>query len=146
MPPLSVFKRSELKKQSATVKANVTKMDELETKYTGDIEKSGQEFDRLKEQAKRYDLYDLTDARLTLRPQMEDEAKESIRKNIPGEKVSPFVFLASVQETGKQNNEDGMERWLAEQKRQRRMERMQRERERRGVEQKRKPKEHDRGR
>ena len=183
LSPLSVFKRSELKKQIAqlseeigelefskneivtgfgkddekemptvpkhiaTVKANVAKMDELETRYTGDIEKSGREFDRLKEKAKQYDLFDLTDARLAIRPQMEDEARESIRRDIPGEKVSPFVFLASVQETDKQNNENGMERWLAEQKRQRRTEQMQRERERRGerqsTEKKHKPK--DRG-
>ena len=167
LPMLSVFKRSELKKQIAqlseeieeltfskneivtgfgkddeeempavpkhiaTVKANVAKMDELETKYTGDIERSGQEFDRMKEKAKQYDLYDLTDARLAIRPQMEDEAQESIKKDIPDEKISPFVFLASVQETDEQNNEDGMERWLAEQKRLRQMEQMQREREQR---------------
>lgn len=167
LPVLSVFKRSELKKQIArlseeieeltfskneivtgfgkddekempaipkhiaTVKANVAKMDELETKYTGDIEKSGQEFDRLKEKAKRYDRYDLTDARLALRPQMEDEAQESIKKDIPSEKVSFWDYQVSAQETDKQLGESGMERWLAEQKRLRRMEQMQRKREQR---------------
>lgn len=167
LSPLSVFKRSELKKQIAqlseeigelefrkneivtgfgkedekempavpkhitTINANVAKMDELETQYTGDIEKSGQEFDRLREKAKQYGLYDLTDARLAIRPQMEDEARENIRRDIPGEKVSPFVFLASVQDIDRQNNENGMERWLAEQKRQRQMEQIQREREQR---------------
>lgn len=186
LSPLSVFKRSELKKQIAqlseeieelafskneivtgfgkddekemptvpkhlaTVKANIAKMDELETKYTGDIGRFGQEFNRLKEKAKQYDLYDLTDARLAIRPQMEDEAQESINKDIPNEKVSPFVFQASVQETDRQNNEDGMERWLAEQKRLRQMEQMQREREQwardRQGEKPRKRKEHDRGR
>ena len=39
-------------KHIATIKANVAKMDDLEARYTGDIEKSGQEFDRLKERVK----------------------------------------------------------------------------------------------
>ena len=186
LSPLSVFKRSELKKQIAqlseeigelefskneivtgfgkedekempevpkqinTVKANVAKMDELEAKYTGDIEKSGQEFDRLKEKAKQYDLYDLTDARLALRPKMEDETRESIRKDIPGEKINFWDFQISASKTDERNNENGMERWLAEQKRQRRMEQMQREREQRArdrqSEKSKKRKEHDRGR
>lgn len=181
LSPLSVFKRSELKKQIAqlseeigelefskneivtgfgkedekempavpkhiaTVKANVAKMDELETQYTGDIEKSGQEFDRLKEKAKQYDLYDLTDARLAIRPQMEDEARERIRRDIPGEKVSFWDFQISASKTDEQNHEDGMERWLAEQKRLRRVEQAQRERGER-AERERKPKEYDRGR
>ena len=182
LPMLSVFKRSELKKQItqlseeieeltfskneivtgfgkeddkempavpkhiATIKANVAKMDELEARYTGDIEKSGQEFNRLKEKAKQYDLYDLTDARLALRPQMEDEAQERIKKDIPDEKLSFWDFQISTSMTDKQNHEDGMERWFTEQKRMRRMEQIRRERERHGVEQKHKPREHDRGR
>ena len=89
--------------------------------------------------------YDLADARLALRPQMEDEAKESIKRDIPDEKISMWEFLSCVKEIDEQNNEDGMERWLAEQKRQRQMEQMQREREQRG-EWQRKPKEHDMGR
>ena len=167
MPMLSVFKRSEMKKQIAqlseeieeltfskneivtgfgkddekeipavpkhiaTVKANVAKMDELEVRYTGDIEKSGQEFNQLKEKAKQYDLYGLTDARLAIRPQMEDEAQKSIKKDIPNEKISMWEFLSCAKETDEQNNKDGMERWLAEQRRLRQMEQMQREREHR---------------
>ena len=158
LPMLSVFKRSELKKQIAqlseeieeltfskneivtgfgreddkempavpkqitAVKANVTKMDELEAKYTGDIEKTGQEFDRLKERAKQYDLYDLTDARLALRPQMEDEAQERIKKDIPGEKLSFWDFQISASMTDEQNREDGMETWYKEQTMRRRLE------------------------
>ena len=164
LPVLSVFKRSELKKQIArlseeieeltfskneimagfgkedekempavpkriaTVKANVAKMDKLETRYTGDIEKSGREFNRLKEQGKQYDLYDLTDARLALRPQMEDEARESIKKDIPDEKISLFHFQVSVQETDKQNHEDGMESWYKEQTLMRQMKQARKER------------------
>ena len=158
LSPLSVFKRSELKKQIAqlseeieeltfskneivtgfgkeddkempavpkqitAVKANVAKMDELEAKYTGDIEKSGQEFDRLKEKAKQYDLYDLTDARLALRPQMEDEAQERIKKDIPDEKLSFWDFQISTSMTDEQNREDGMETWYKEQTMRRRLE------------------------
>ena len=158
LSPLSVFKRSELKKQVAqlsdeiselefskneivasfgkedkkemptvpkhiaTVKANISKMDELEVRYTSDIERSGQEFDRLKENAKQYDLYELTDARLALRPQMEDEAKERIKKDIPDEKISVWSFQLSAKETDKQNHEDGMEAWFKEQTMRRRLE------------------------
>ena len=158
LSPLSVFKRSELKKQIAqlseeieeltfskneivtgfgkeddkemsavpkqitAVKANVAKMDELEVRYTGDIEKSGREFDRLKERAKQYDLYDLTDARLALRPQMEDEAQERIKKDIPDEKISFWDFQISASMTDEQNREDGMETWYKEQTMRRRLE------------------------
>ena len=80
-----------------------------------------------------------TDARLALRPQLEDEAKESIQKDIPGEKVSTWDYLLSAQETDRQLGEDGMERWFAEQKRLRRMEQAQRERGER-AERERKPK------
>ena len=109
-------------KHIATVKANVAKMDELETRYTDDIEKSGREFNRLKDKAKQYDLYDLTDARLALRPQMEDEAQERIKKDIPDRKLSTWDYLRIAQETDKLNHEDGMEAWYREQAMRRRLE------------------------
>ena len=176
LSPLSVFKRSELKKQIAqvseeieeltfskneivtgfgkedekempavpkqitVVKANVAKMDELEARYTGDIERSGREFDRLKERAKQYDLYDLTDARLAIRPQMEDEAQERIKKEIPGEKLSFWDFQISASMTDEQNREGGMETWYKEQTMRRRLEQ---ERERRRKTPQRKPRERD---
>jgi len=179
LPMLSVFKRSELKKQIAqlseeieeltfskneivtgfgkeddkempavpkhiaTIKANVAKMDELEARYTGDIEKSGQEFNRLKEKAKQYDLYDLTDARLALRPQMEDEAQERIKKDIPDEKLSFWDFQISTSMTDEQNHEDGMETWYKEQTMRRRLEQ---EYQQRREQPKRKSKEWDMGR
>ena len=158
LSPLSVFKRSELKKQIAqlseeieelmfsknelvtgfgredekempavpkhiaTVKANVAKMDALEAKYTGDIEKSGQEFNRLKERAKQYDLYDLTDARLALRPSMEDATQERIRKEATDDKISIRGFWMSVSETDKLLREDDMTAWYKEQAMRRRLE------------------------
>ena len=109
-------------KHIATIKANVAKMDDLEARYTGDIEKSGQEFDRLKERVKQYDLYDLTDARLALRPHMEDEAQERIKKDIPDEKLSFWDFQISASMTDEQNHEDGMETWYKEQTLRRRLE------------------------
>ena len=119
---------STVPKEIKAAKANVDRLDGLEARYTGEIEQSGQEFDRLKGKAKQYDLFDLTYARLALRPQIEAEAKESIRKDIPGEIVSTWDYLLNAQETDRQLGEDGMERWLAEQKRQRRMEQEYRER------------------
>ncbi len=119
---------SAVPKEIKAAKANVGALDGLEARYTGEIEQSGQEFDRLKDKAKHYDLFELTDARLALRPQVENEAKESIRKDIPDRKLSTWDYLLSAQETDKQLGEDGMERWLAERKRERRMEQAQRER------------------
>ena len=115
-------------KEIKAAKANADRLDGLEARCTGEIEQSGREFDRLKEKAKQCDLYDLTDARLALRPQMEGEAKERIKKDIPDRKLSTWDYLLSAQETDRQLGEDGMERWLAERKRARRMEQAQRER------------------
>ncbi len=115
-------------KEIKAARANVSRLDGPEARCTGEIEQSGQEFDRLKDKAKQYDLYNLTDARLALRPQLEDEAKERIRKEIPDRKLNTWDYLLSAQETDRQLGEDGMERWLAEQKRRRRMEQTQRER------------------
>ena len=70
---------------------------------------------------------------------MENEAKESIKKEIPDRKLSTWDYLLSAQETDRQLGEDGMERWLAERKRAWRMEQAQRERGER-AERERKPK------
>ena len=66
--------------------------------------------------------YDLTDARLAFRPQMEDEAQERIKKDIPDEKLSFWDFQISTSMTDEQNREDGMETWYKEQTIRRRLE------------------------
>ena len=91
-------------------------------------------------------VYDLTDARLAFRPQMEDEAQERIKKDIPDEKLSFWDFQISTSMTDEQNREDGMDRWFTEQKRMRRMEQIRRERDRRTHDRRERPKEHNRGR
>ena len=64
----------------------------------------------------------MTDARLALRPHMEDEAQERIKKDIPDEKLSFWDFQISASMTDEQNHEDGMETWYKEQTLRRRLE------------------------
>ena len=79
---------------------------ELETRYTSNITKSTQAFNRLKEQSADFDLFELTDARLALRPSMEEAAQERIRKEAPDGKISIRGFW-----TDKLLREDGMVAW-----------------------------------
>ena len=104
-----------------TIQKNIEKMDELETRYIDNITKSKQEFDRLKEQSTDLDLFELTDARLALRPSMEDTAQERIRKEAPDGKISIRGFWMSVSETDKLLREDGMAAWHKEQTMRRRL-------------------------
>ena len=84
-------------------------MDELETKYIGDIEKSGQELERLKQQAAQFDHDELIGARLALRPQMESETRERIQSSIPDRKPSVLDYQLSVSETDKQLRDAGLD-------------------------------------
>lgn len=78
----------------------------METRYTSNITKSTQAFNRLKEQSADFDLFELTDARLALRPSMEEAAQERIRKEAPDGKISIRGFW-----TDKLLREDGMVAW-----------------------------------
>ena len=86
----------------------------METRYTSNITKSTQEFNRLKEQSADFALFELTDARLALRPSMEEAAQERIRKEAPDGKISIRGFW-----TDKLLREDGMVAWHKEQERHR---------------------------
>ena len=127
--------------QLAGIEANIGKMDKLEARYTGDMAKSKQEFDRLKKQAAVFDLYELTDARLVLRPTMEGEAQERISSVSSDGKISIRSFWMSVSETDKLLYESGMAAWHKEQTRMRQI-----EQEREQQETKRKIRKHEQGR
>ena len=119
----------------STIEANADKMDAQEARYNGKIKEAKREFDRLKEQAADLDQDELTDARLALRPQMEDVANDRIRKAAPDGKVSFRNFQISVSNADKLLDEDDMDKRRKEQK-------QRREREKTYQPQKRKPRSH----
>ena len=110
---------SAIPKRIKEAKANISRLNELEARYTGDIEKTSQAFDRLKENAKQFDLYDLTASRLALRPKLEAEARESVRTASAGYRIC-------ANETDVRNRESGMEVWYRVQTQQRKERRRER--------------------
>ena len=96
---------------AADIKAarvRLERYDSSDDDLTKRIGKAKAEFDRLKERAKKYDLYDLTDARLALRPQMEDAAHDRIKRNVKGGKVSFWNYQGSITDTDELLGEAGM--------------------------------------
>jgi hypothetical protein len=92
----------------SSVEADVVKLDKQESALTAAVEKEQEKFSELKEQASDLDPGELTDARLSLRPQMEDQAKERIRGAVSSGKIRFWDFLASVQNADKQLGEDDL--------------------------------------
>ena len=68
--------------------ARLEHCDASDDDLTAHIGKAKEEFDGLKAQAAEYDRDELTDARLALRPQMENAAHDRIKRNAKGGKVS----------------------------------------------------------
>jgi hypothetical protein len=110
---------SAIPKRIKEAKATIDRLDELEARYTGDIEKSGQEFDWLRAKAKQFDLYELIATRLALRPKLENEAREST-----GVALEDYQICAN--ETDVRNRESGMEVWYRVQTQQRKERRRER--------------------
>ena len=94
------------KNEISSAEADVEKLGKQETTLNAAVEKEQKKFSELKEQASDLDSGELTDARLSLRPQMEDQAKERIRGAVSSGKIRFWDFLASVQNADKQLGED----------------------------------------
>ena len=76
----------------------------------------------MKAQVADLDQDELTDARLDLRPQMENEGRERVHRAEGGRKINFWKFQGSISETDKLLGEDGMAERDEERKRLRRME------------------------
>lgn len=100
----------------------IVKLDAQEVKLTGAISREKEKFDGLKAQAVDLSQDELTDARLALRPQMEREAHDRIRRAEGGRKISFWNFQGSIKDTDKRLGEDGMVERREEWKRLRRRE------------------------
>ena len=107
--------------------ARIAGLDAQEFKFTGAISREKERFDELKEQAADLDQDELTDARLALRPQMESEGYERIRKATHGREISFWKFQGSIRDTDELLGEEDMAERHEERKRLRRMAERQRQ-------------------
>ena len=106
--------------------ACIVKLDSQEVRLIGAINREKEKFDGLKAQAVDLDQDELADARLALRPQMENEGRERIHRAEGGRKINLWKFQGSISDTDKLLGENDMAERREEQKRLRRMEECQR--------------------
>lgn len=111
-------------------------LDVQEAEFTGAINREKEKFDGLKEQAADLDPYELTDARLALRPEMERAARERIRSGTSSGKIGFWGYECSIRDADTLLREEDMAQRHEEQKRRR-------EREITYEPQKRKPRSHE---
>ena len=129
----------EIKGDISEAEGRVVKLDAQEVEFTGAINREKEKFDGLKEQAADLDPYELTDARLALRPQMEHTAHDRIQSGLSSGKVSFWDYEGSKKDADRWLGEEGMvERHEARKRR--------KEREIAYESQRRKPRFHEQGR
>ena len=98
-------------------KARIAGLETQEVKFTGAISREKEKFDELKEQAADLDQDELDDARLALRPQMEDAGCECIRKTTGGREISFWKFHGSIRNADDLLGEEDMAERHEERKR-----------------------------
>ena len=107
----------EIEGEISKSKASIVKLDSQEVRFTGAINREKEKFNELKAQAVDLDQDELTDARLVLRPQMENEGRERISKGSPDGRISFAKYQASVRDADKVLEEDSMVKRHQKQKR-----------------------------
>ena len=115
-----------IEEEISKAKTRIVKLDAQEVKFTGKISHEKEKFDELKAQAADLDQDELTDARLALRPQMEREAHNRIRRAESGRKISFWDFQGSSSDADRLLGESDIMERHEEQERLRRMEERQR--------------------
>ena len=111
---------AEMKKVEGEIsksEARIVKLDSKEVEFTRAINCEKGKFDGLKAQAADFDQDELADARLALRPQMENEGRERIRKGTPNGWISFAKYQAAVKDTDRGLEEEGMVKRYQEYKR-----------------------------
>ena len=94
--------------------------DAADASLTRKIDRAKERFDDLRERAAEYDRDELTDARLSLRQDMESEAHDRIKRNIKGGKVSIRDYWSSISDADAVLGETGMAERRREQRREER--------------------------
>ena len=95
---------------------HIEELDAQEVEFSDAINQEKEKFDELKEQAAELDPYELTDARLALRPEMERTARERIRSGTSSGKVSFWDCEGSVQDADTILHEEDLAQRHEEQK------------------------------
>ena len=108
---------NEVKGEISEAETRVMKLDAQEVEFTGAINREKDKFDGLKEQAADLDQDELTDARLTIRPQMERTARERIRSGLSSGKISFWDYEGSKKDADEWLGEEGMAERHEEKKR-----------------------------
>ncbi len=98
----------QVKSEIGGADADMVRLGKDETTLTEAIEKEREKFTELKKQAAELDRGELTDARLALRPQMEAQSKERIRRAMSSGKISFWSYQASVRGADILMGEDDM--------------------------------------
>ena len=83
-------------------------LDVQEAEFTGAINREKEKFDGLKEQAADLDPYELTDARLALRPETERAARERIRSGTSSGKIGFWGYECSIRDADTLLREEDM--------------------------------------
>lgn len=102
------------------------KLDAEEVEFTDAINREKEKFEGLKARAADLDQDELADARLALRPQIEREAQERIRRAEGGRKISFWNLQSSISDVDKLLGEGVIAERHEERKRLRRVEERQR--------------------
>ena len=100
---------------------HIVKLNAQEIKFTSMISCEKEKFDGLKAQTADLDQDELADARLAIRPQMEIEAQNRIRRAEGGRKISLWNFQGSISDADKLLGEDEMTEQCKERERMRHM-------------------------
>ena len=111
---------AEMKKVEGEIsksEARIVKLDAQEVEFTGAISREKEKFNELKTQAADLDQDELSDTRLALRPQLENEGRERISMGVPDGRISFAKYQAAVREADRELEEDGMVKRYQEQKR-----------------------------
>ena len=87
-------------------KARIVKLDAQKVEFTGAINHEKEKFDGLKAQAADLDQDKLTDTRLALHTQLENEGCERIRKDTSDGRISFTKYQATVRDTDRALGED----------------------------------------
>ena len=107
----------EAKREISKSEARIVKLDAQEIQFTGAINREKEKFNWLKAQAVDLDQDELTAVRLALRPQMENEGCERIRKGAPDGRISFTKYQVAVRDADRALTENSTGKRYQKQKR-----------------------------
>lgn len=98
-----------VRKDIATMEAALEKLKQQEVQYAAELDAALKEYAELQAQAAEFDLDELTDARLSIRPDKECDAQRRIQSAY-GDKYDPLMMLDSKRDVAAMLHEESEER------------------------------------